>query len=56
MYPPNTTPAAVAAAPALALVAGDPQLVQATKDFLEKWLLRKQVDEAFQYLSPRTPA
>jgi hypothetical protein len=34
----------------------DPTLVQAAKDFLESWLIRKDYDAAFRYLSPKSYA
>jgi hypothetical protein len=35
-------------------VRADPTLVQAAKDFLESWLIRKDYDAAFRYLSPKS--
>jgi hypothetical protein len=35
----------------LAHVEADPELVRAASDFAERWLVGKQVDQAFQYLS-----
>jgi hypothetical protein len=32
----------------------DPTLAQAAKDFLETWLIRKDYDAAFRYLSPKS--
>ena len=37
--------------PATVTVKGDPQLIQAANDFLQKWFVRGQVDQAFAYLS-----
>jgi hypothetical protein len=37
----------------LAVDPGDKQLVAASKDFYRKWFVRGQVNDAFQYLSPR---
>jgi hypothetical protein len=37
-------------------VTADPSLVAAAKDFLERWLLRKDYDAAFKYLSPQSYA
>ncbi len=48
---PNLTPAAVAAAPGPTYVHGDPRLIRAGADFLDKWFIRGQVDQAFEYLS-----
>lgn len=48
---PNLTPAAVAAAPGPTYVQGDPGLIRAGVDFLDKWFIRGQVDQAFEYLS-----
>jgi hypothetical protein len=46
----------VASAPAAGravLAKADPGLVAAARDFLESWLVRKDYDSAFQYLSPK---
>lgn len=37
---------------AIVKVKADPTLVQAAKGFLESWLIRKDYDMAFRYLSP----
>jgi hypothetical protein len=38
---------------ALAVDPGDKQLIAASRDFYRKWFVQRQVNEAFQYLSPR---
>ena len=40
----------------IASVGADASLVQATRTFLDSWLIRKNYDEAFGYLSPRSYA
>ena len=37
-------------------IKGDDTLVAAARDFLESWLLRKDYDEAFRYVSPKAYA
>jgi hypothetical protein len=44
-------PAAPVAEPAVVRVKAEPGLVQAARAFLETWLIRKEYDAAFQYLS-----
>jgi hypothetical protein len=39
--------------PALATDPGDKQLIAASRDFYQKWFIRRRFGEAFQYLSPR---
>jgi hypothetical protein len=48
--------AAPASAPAstVASMKADPTFVAATKDFLDSWLIKKDYDAAFAYLSPRS--
>ncbi len=46
--PPSTPPSTVASMKA------DPTFVAATKGFLESWLIKKDYDAAFGYLSPRS--
>ena len=56
---PDTTSAAEAAStatPALTYVAGDKDLIRSATDFLNKWFVRGQPAEAFQYLSSRAYA
>jgi hypothetical protein len=50
---PDTSPAKVAAAPALPVVRGDEQLVSAAGDFLKSWLVTGNLDRAYQSLSAR---
>ena len=45
--------APVVEAPALATDPGDKQLIAASRDFYQKWFIRRRINEAFQYLSPR---
>jgi hypothetical protein len=40
--------------PAVARINADPTLVQAARGFLENWLVRKNYDAAFAYLSPKS--
>jgi hypothetical protein len=40
----------------IARVKADPSLVQAARGFLESWLIRKDYDTAFRYLSPKSYA
>ena len=42
------------AAPEVVRIGADQSLVRATRDFLESWLIRKNYDAAFAYLSPRS--
>ena len=46
--------AAAAVVPAMTYVAGDKDLTKAATDFLDKWFIRGQSTEAFQYLSSRS--
>src|SRR5688572_19499258 len=39
--------------PALASDPGNPELIRASRDFFQKWFVRRRVNEAFQYMSPR---
>jgi hypothetical protein len=39
--------------PALAVDPGDPQLIIDSRDFYQKWFIRRRFNEAFQYISPR---
>jgi len=39
--------------PSLVTVKGDPALIRAGNDFLEKWFVQGQLDQAFAYLSPK---
>jgi hypothetical protein len=39
--------------PPLATDPGDRQLIAASRDFYQKWFIRRRFSEAFQYLSPR---
>ncbi len=39
--------------PKLVTVEGDKKLIQAGRDFLEKWFVKGQPDQAFSYLSPQ---
>ena len=41
-------------APAVTRIPGDRSLAIANRDFLESWLVKKQYDAAFAYLSPRS--
>jgi hypothetical protein len=45
-------PAPVAAGPPPARVTADARLVQSAKDFLERWLVRRDYDGAFRHVSP----
>jgi hypothetical protein len=49
-------PVAPIETPAIAYDPGDKQMIQAAKDFFNKWFIRRRVDEAFRYLSPRSYA
>ena len=54
---PGTLPAAPPAAtesaePATPTTAGDPAMLQAARDFLQTWFVRKDPSAAFRYLSP----
>ena len=40
--------------PKVARINADPTFVQAARDFLENWLVKKNYDAAFAYLSPKT--
>ena len=40
----------------LARISADPTLVQAARGFLESWLIKKNYDAAFAYLSPKAYA
>ena len=54
---PDDTPVAPAPAePEVVRIAADPALVQAAEHFLDTWLIRKNYDEAFRDLSPRSYA
>ena len=49
----NDTPeATMPSVPAAVKIAADPTLVNAARDFLERWLVRKDYAKAFEYLSP----
>lgn len=39
--------------PALAFDPGNPQLILDSRDFFQKWFIRRRFNEAFQYISPR---
>jgi len=49
---PAAPPAAASAEPATPTIAGDPAMLQASRDFLEAWFVRKDSYAAFRYLSP----
>ncbi|MCI0348848.1 MAG: hypothetical protein L0Z53_05425, partial [Acidobacteriales bacterium] len=53
---PHTAAAPPAESPSLAYVEADPELVRAASDFAADWLVRKRVDEAFNYMAPASYA
>ena len=55
----DRSPALAAVPPAVAALATDPgdkQLIAASRDFFQKWFIRRRVSEAFQYLSSKAYA
>ena len=49
---PTAAVAPAVVVPPLAFDPGDKQLIAASKDFYQKWFVRRRISEAFQYISP----